>query len=148
MRHAGPIGIAKQLVAQVKRFLERRYLAEARARLRLENLGNVPNGLKAAQPFRHHVRVHDGIELPGHEQPAPQQIGARKGPAVFEQSRRLGTCDVCKTAGLGDEAKRLAKQRDAGRQGRKAHPARNVAERRISAEHLVPAHARLSAVAG
>src|SRR5580693_8850920 len=58
MRHAGPIGIAQQLVAQIKARLERRHFAPCRARPGLEARGNVLDRIEPPQTFADEFSVH------------------------------------------------------------------------------------------
>ena len=55
MRHAGPVGIAKQLIAHVERRFKRSDFAEAGARLWLKRPGDMSNGIEAPKALRNEV---------------------------------------------------------------------------------------------
>ena len=89
VRHAGPIGIAQQLVTHVKRRFERRDTGKCAARPRVKLGIDQAQRLEPPQAVLDCVAVEHLAEVPGHEQSATQKIRAGIGPAVFEEAGRF-----------------------------------------------------------
>ena len=89
MRHARPIRIAKKLVAHVERRLERGHSAIICARHRFEHRIDVSERVETPETLGDEVMVHQAAQLPRHEQPATQEVGAGETSAELKQSCNL-----------------------------------------------------------
>ena len=90
MGHAGPVGIAQQLVAHVERGLERGDAIEVAERASgLQLVGDVAERRQATQPLLHHSRIEQIVEFPRHVDAAPEQIGAGPVAAILQHAGRL-----------------------------------------------------------
>ena len=91
VRHAGPVGVAQQLVAHVERRLERGHAIEVAERpAGLQRGRDVAERRQAAQAVGNQRRIEQLVELPRHVDAAAQQIGAGPVAAVLQHARRLG----------------------------------------------------------
>src|SRR5579864_72029 len=142
MRHAGPIGVAQQLVAQIKAGFERRHFAPGGARLGLEDRGDVPDRVEPPQTFADEFSVHQVGQFPRHEHAAPQQVSTGVRAGILQKTRDLRVRQRQQIVDRGHRtAKRLAGERHARAPAHPTYPARNIVERRIAAGQFVAAEA-------
>src|SRR5204862_7560479 len=89
MRHAGPIGISEQLIAQIQRGLKRRHFSKSGAWRGIGRLANEAEGIKASHALGHELLIAYPAEFPRHENAPFQQIGAGIRPSVAQEPTRF-----------------------------------------------------------
>ena len=137
MGHAGPVGIAQQLVAHIPVEFERGHdaaLAREPARSALEALewAQRPHGDAGT------LAAHQPRQFPRHVKRPAQQVGASVGAAVFEQPGIFGRSDPAQ-----HRARQGAQHAAQARQARNpVLHARHVAKTRVATEQFVATEAR------
>ena len=140
MRHAGPIGIAQELLAHVPAEFERGNLQS----LGLERIAESAQLMESIQPppaLAHQVGIENCGQLPWHEETSPQQIGAGITRSVFENSGVLGRREVLDDF-LSDKAQTASQFFERPKKAERVGDARNVVKTWIAAEQFVAAETR------
>jgi len=135
MRHAGPVGIAQELVAHVPGEFERRDF-----RMRRTHTGKcaIQHGQRAQtiQPHVDRNRVEQVVQFPRHKERTPKQIGAFEAAAILQGARVLRRSESREQWRHADAREPPCKPRVA----RRPQPARkrgNLAKTRIAGEKFV-----------
>src|SRR5205823_1018522 len=91
MRHAGPVGIAQQLIAHVQRGFKRRHPRKWLHGIWRQRTRDVIDRIEPLKALTRKIPTKNFRQLPRHEYASPQQISPGIAPTKFEKPGNVWT---------------------------------------------------------